>query len=256
MRKSYSPNFFIKKSFFFKIKKKRFLINIKRPRKSIKKILREKFFKFKKFFLKSKLRIRNRRLNFFRKFKRKTKKFLRRAYKFKRIVRSFKRRQSFFFKRSNRPRKLIFRAVKNSGVLFSKLNVSNLRLGTSLKRTQIKAFRTRYFIKLVQSYNNFFILFGSVNSGKIFLSYSTGRVDLRRNRRLTSQAVGIAARLFSKRIKLFRVKAVQLIIVGKFSHFIRKFAKTAFEMKLKILSLNHVLRKSHNGLRIRSSRRV
>jgi ribosomal protein S11 len=114
-----------------------------------------------------------------------------------------------------------------------------------------------YFVKLVQTYNNFFLHFGNTTSNRIYFTFTAGRVPvLRRNRRKTVQTLGEASDIFSRKIKLLKIKKLQLWVVGPISYFVRKFVKIIKSRRLRITLVNHFLLRSHNGVKDRKLRRV
>lgn len=200
-----------------------------------------------------------------------------RSFKFKRLI-SFKERAKkaytkafyqsiniFKLKRSKllrvRTRRRKIKKLKNikqfkSRAQFHVSRISRLvKYGKPLSKRFAKAFRSRFSIRVMKTYNNFFIAL-QTNRGENVFSYSTGRVDLRRNRRLTKQALEIASRTFSSLIRKRRFNKLSLRIVGRLTYHSRVFIRNMRQFGIKLSSINFVLRRAHNGLRQRASRRV
>jgi ribosomal protein S11 len=161
----------------------------------------------------------------------------------------------YYFKKRLKFRRLIKR--RKSPFTHFGLISKKIWSGLQAERRVFRSFRSTYFVKLIQSYNNFFLQLCNSVSQRVYFTFTAGRVPiLRRNRRKTTQTLTEAANIFSKRLKDFNLKFIQLWIIGPMNYFIRKFVKVLKINKLRISSVTHLVKYSHNGLRSRALRRV
>jgi hypothetical protein len=205
------------------------------------------------------------RLNRFNKF------FIRKRRRFSYKKFSFFSYKNTYPNRYNRVKTNSFERRK----IFNKNRLFNFRVSRSIRSVRRvwflkklyrskqfrKLLRSRHFVKVVQTYNNFFIHFGNSITQRIYFSYSVGRVPiLLRNRRKTMQTLKEAAKTFGQILKIRHIGSFHLLIVGSYTYFIRKFFQTlkssVLPQRFKIEGVFRLLRRSHNGLRVRSSRRV
>lgn len=210
---------------------------------------KKKFFKRYRIFLFRKKQSKKRR--YFKRFKKQLKYYLRRSV--------HKRTPTFFKRKKLRKKKIRFNKyslVKNySSFIISKRFVRSIRHGFLKTLKHVKGIKNILAVRIIKTYNNFFVAL-QTSLGQNILSYSTGRVDLRRNRRLTKQALEIASRNFSIILKRRKFSRLNFTIIGRATYHSRIFLRALKQQGVKIRAIKFVLRRSHNGLRIRASRRV
>jgi hypothetical protein len=252
---------FRKKRFFvFKFKRRRysrkFKAYLKQRLKFSKRKFKYKFFKtVQQFYVKRKSFRKTFIRRIFRRFKiRRIKK--NRIYRFVSLFSKWRPISRFhYFKKRFKFRRLIKR--RKSPFTHFALISKKIWSGLQAERRVFRTFKSTYFVKLTQSYNNFFLQLCNSVSQRVYFTFTAGRVPiLRRNRRKTTQTLAEAANIFSKRLKDFNLKFIQLWIIGPMNYFIRKFVKVLKINKLRISSVTHLIKCSHNGLRSRSLRRV
>jgi ribosomal protein S11 len=252
---------FRKRRFFvFRFKRKKYLKKFKSYKKQKLKFSKRKYsYSFSKFIRLSYFNRKNFRKIFirriFRRFKiRKIKK--NRIYRFRSLFSTWHPISRFYyFKKRLKSRRL--RKLRKSSLIHFAIIHKKIWSNFKSKRRVFRAFRSTYFVKLTQSYNNFFLQLCNSVSQRVYFTFTAGRVPiLRRNRRKTTQTLTEAANIFSKRIKRFGLKFIQLWIIGPINYFIRKFVKTLKLNKFRISSVTQLIKHSHNGLRLRSLRRV
>lgn len=239
------------------------------PSLQFKHLLKKKDKKLKRKYFRT-LRFKRRRFRHRRRFKRFRWRHFGWKYKPKRFKKHFKRfaffrrkfrivsKFSYFKKKAYKQRKQKF--IKNvNSRLFRLFRISRLarlvRNGRRFTRILAKGFKSLGAIRIIKTYNNFFIAL-QTSLGQNLFAYSTGRVDLRRNRRLTKQALEIASLEFSKLLRRKKFLKLNINIVGRTTYHTRIFIRNLRQIKIKIRAINFVIRQSHNGLRIRASRRV
>lgn len=196
-------------------------------------------------------RKRKKKKRYLRRFKRRLKYYLRRSFK--------KRNRVFFRKRKLRKKKIRINKYhvikKYSSTIIAKRFVRSLRYGFTKTLKYVKGIRNILGVRVIKTYNNFFVAL-QTSLGQNILSYSTGRVDLRRNRRLTKQALEIASRDFSMMLRRRKFSLLNFTIVGRATYHSRIFIRALKRQGVRIRAIRFVLRRAHNGLRARSSRRV
>jgi hypothetical protein len=257
----YFRRLFRKKRFFvFKFKRRRYSKKLKAYLKQRLKFSKRKYiYKFVKtiqqFYIKRKSFRKIFVKRIFRRFKvRRIKK--NRIYRFVSLFSKWRPISRFhYFKKRFKFRRLI-KHRKSSFTHFAVIS-KKIWSGLQAERRVFRAFKSTYFVKLTQSYNNFFLQLCNSVSQRVYFTFTAGRVPiLRRNRRKTTQTLAEAANIFSKRLKDFDLKFIQLWIIGPMNYFIRKFVKVLKINKLRISSVTHLIKYSHNGLRSRALRRV
>lgn len=200
------------------------------------------------------------RISVFRRKKRKQRHLRRFKKRFKRFLFRFsKRNRVFFRKRKLRGKKIRYNRYriikKHSSIITSKRFVRSVRYGIIKTLKNAKGLRNILAVRIIKTYNNFFIAL-QTSLGQNVFTYSTGRVDLRRNRRLTKQALEIASRNFSLMLRRRKFYYLNFTIVGRMTYHSRIFMRALKLHGIKIRAIRFILRRAHNGLRARSSRRV
>jgi ribosomal protein S11 len=178
----------------------------------------------------------------------------------KRLAHRIVRKNKVFFKKRKQKIKKLRRTKyiivkKHYNSLTSRRFVRFVRPGKFKAIKSAKGLKNILAVRVIKTYNNFFIAL-QTSLGQNVFSYSTGRVDLRRNRRLTKQALEIASRNFSSILRRRKFSRLNFTIVGRITYHSRIFIRILRSYKIKISAIRFILRRAHNGLRIRSSRRV
>lgn len=239
-------NVVVKKKFLRFSKKFRFF----RPPRHVRK-RKVRIIKF--WFRRKKRKIFRRRIRKFRRFQRRLVRFVKRWTKFTRKARN----QKQFITRRLKSQRFESIRLNNSRENLRKIRLfpSRVRTGRYSTKAILLGHKNPITLRVIKTYNNFFVSL-QLNNGRNMFTYSTGRVDLRRNRRLTKQALEIVVRKFSRTLKRYKLAKINLRIVGQATYHSRIFLKALKAEKIQLSAIRFILNSPHNGLRVRASRRV